>query len=85
MHKKYAPQGLVMISVAHELIEEYKTAAEREKEVKRWLQKFETKSINFILDEKDTFLAEALDIRGLPCIYVFNRQGKWVRFNSDDK
>jgi hypothetical protein len=37
-----------------------------------------------ILDEPAEFIQEKLHYVLSPCMFVFNRDGKWTQFNSDD-
>jgi hypothetical protein len=75
MHKKYAKDGLVAISVALDDVKDLKV---RERVVK-FLTAQEAAFGNYMLDETDDLWREKLNISGPPCIYVFNRQGRWVK------
>jgi len=39
---------------------------------------------NLILDESQEFWQKKFEMDGPPCVYVFNREGKWKRFQGDD-
>jgi thiol-disulfide isomerase/thioredoxin len=39
---------------------------------------------NLVLDVSKEFLEEKLRVSAVPCLYVFDRQGRWTRF-SDEK
>jgi hypothetical protein len=80
MHKKYAKDGLMAVSVALDDVKDMK--------VRDRLIKFLTAQgagfSNFMLDESDDLWREKLNISGPPCIYVFNRQGQWVKKYESD-
>ena len=82
MHNKYAPQGMTAISVA--LVNPQATP-EKDKEVVLKLLKQE-KAIfpNFYLDEKDELWQEKFKSAGPPIVYVFNRDGKYKKFEGGD-
>ena len=56
----------------------------REK-VLAFLQKQQAAFENFILDEKPEVWQKKFEIEGPPCIFVFNREGKYQKFNTGEK
>lgn len=80
MHKKYGDKGLAVISVS---LDPLKDKADAE----RFLVKQNATFTNLLLDED---LYEAFDTKqkfgfaAPPAQFVFDRQGKWVRFTSDE-
>jgi thiol-disulfide isomerase/thioredoxin len=82
MQQELADKGLAVISVATDSL-----AEERDATVKKVLNFLTTNKAafpNLILDEPDQVLQGKLRIRQLPCIYVFNRAGKWRQFIGAD-
>jgi hypothetical protein len=80
MHKKHVDKGLVVITVALDPPNE-KDMVDR---ANKFLNKIESPFRNLLLDEKDEFWSKKLDFNSPPCYYVFDRQGKWVRFRATD-
>ena len=80
MHNKHASKGLVVITVS---TDEAKDKEARDK-VRRFLNQNQATTINLLLDEPSDFIQEKLRYTAMPCYYVFDRQGKWTQFNSDD-
>lgn len=80
MHKKYADKGLVIITVSAD------DAAnpEKVKKANAFLKRVESPFRNLLLDEPWDSWTKRLDVKALPCYYVFDRQGKWVRFPGKD-
>jgi hypothetical protein len=39
---------------------------------------------NLLLDEEEEFWQKKLDTTGVPCIFVFNREGKYKKFEAAD-
>jgi hypothetical protein len=78
MHKKYAQGGLVAVSVSVDPLED-----DAEKRVLKFLQSKGATFTNLLLDEPPEVWQEKLHIIAVPCIYVFNRQGKWTKFSDD--
>jgi hypothetical protein len=81
MQKNYAKDGLVALSVEVSSLDE--------KDLKEWVIKTlkSKNATNFktvILNEKDDFWQKKLRFDNFPCIYVFNREGKWTQFRSQD-
>jgi hypothetical protein len=88
LHEKYAKDDLVVISVSlddpHEKDKKDKKERERKDTVLEFLQKQRAIFTNLILDEGQEFWQKKFGFTGPPCVFVFNREGKWKRFASDD-
>jgi hypothetical protein len=97
MHKKYADKGLVAISLNLDSVWDEFTEKDVTEKVKAEALKFLKEKgatfQNFLLAEpkvkvgKDElqFWQAKFDIVGVPAVYVFDRQGRWYRFKSDDE
>ena len=79
MHKKYGKDGLAVISVA---IEDQEDPEAKNAALKVLKAKGATYT-NLLLDESVKVWQDKLRFASTPCIYVFNRQGKWTQFKSD--
>ena len=83
MQKKYAKDGLAVISLSTDEIEG--NAEQVRQSVLRVLKKMNANfTSNVILDEKAEFIQQKLHYIASPCIFVFNRQGMWTQFKSDE-
>lgn len=80
MHKKLADKGLVVISVSLDPPDD----KEMVKEANDFLRKVKAPFRNLLLDESDELWSKKLDFNIPPCYFVFDRQGKWVRFRGSD-
>ena len=80
MHKKYAKQGLVVITVALDDLKEDPPAKDR---ALKFLEAKGATFTNLLLDETTEFWQKQLRFVAPPCQYVFSRQGKWTQFSSD--
>ena len=76
MHKKYAKDGLVAISVSLDELKDKEVAL-------KFLQSKEAAFTNLLLNDTVNWL-EKLHFSAPPCYFVFNRQGKWVQFKAED-
>ena len=76
MHKKYAKDGLVAISVSLDELKDKEVAL-------KFLQSKEATFTNLLLNDT-VDLSEKLHFSAPPCYFVFNRQGKWVQFKAED-
>jgi len=78
LHRKYAAQGLVAISVSVDDVKDTQavTAA------RAFLAKQQATMTNFLLDEAPEFWLKKLNADGVPVVFVFNRAGqidrKWT-------
>ncbi len=88
MHKKYAKDGLVAITVNLDPLKDADTGKDETAEVKaralQFLQSRGATNINLLLDEPQQFWQDKFKIVAVPTVFVFDRQGRWVRFKSDD-
>lgn len=80
MAQKYTEQGLVVITVSVD-------PDPQKKEVQDTALKFLTRNkatfTNLMLDEPAAFWSDKLGIAELPCVYLFNRDGKWRKLTSE--
>ena len=85
IQKKWASRGLVTASV---LIDGYqsKTADELKVVAGRFLTRINAAdSINLVLDKDAPFGGDKIRFATVPCIYVFDRRGKWTRFGGGEE
>ena len=80
MHKKYGAKGLVVIAVSADDADN----PEKVKKANAFLKRMESPFYNLLMDEPWDAWTKRLEIKSLPCYYVFDRHGKWVRFRGDD-
>lgn len=80
MHKQHADKGLVVLCVSVDPANDKEKVAD----AINFLRKLDPPFTRLLLDERDEFWNKKLDFVFPPCYYVFDRQGKWVRFRSDD-
>jgi hypothetical protein len=78
MHKKYSSEGLAAISVSLDDPQDSKVMSR----VLSFLQKQQAAFTNLVLDEKAEFWQEKLKFDGPPCVFVFDRDGKWKKFEA---
>jgi thiol-disulfide isomerase/thioredoxin len=83
LQKALASQGLVVISVSTDPLKA-ETADNTKRLVLTFLKKNEAAFTNIILDEPLDVLTKKLRVSSLPCIYVFNREGKWRQFVDEE-
>jgi hypothetical protein len=76
MHRKYAQAGFEAVSVSLDDPADKEVMAK----VLKFLQGKEAAFTNVVLDEKPELWQEKLQFDGPPCVFVFNREGKWTRF-----
>jgi len=81
LHKRYAKDGLVCMSVG--LMGDLAEIKDKDK-LLTFLQKQQATFPNFFLEEEVNLWQEKFGINGPPTIFVFNRQGQWLRFDSND-
>ena len=80
MQKKFAGDDLALVLVS---VDENPQDADVQAAVRGWLQKRNAAaSVNLALDEKPELWQKKLNFDGPPCVYVFNRQGKWYQFKD---
>jgi len=80
MHKENAAKGLVIITVSVDSPEEPDMVARANK----FLQAKKPPFRHLLLDEPNEILNKKLGFAIPPCYFVFDRQGKWVRFRGVD-
>lgn len=80
MHKKLANKGLVVISVSVDEAED----KEKVKSANAFLTSQQSPFVNLLLDEPHEFWSKKLNFTIPPCYFVFDRRGKWMRFNPSD-
>jgi thiol-disulfide isomerase/thioredoxin len=82
LQKKYGKDGLAAVSVAI-VMDEDQPRAEHDMQVLQFLkEKQAAATTNLILDEKAEFWSPKLHFNALPCVFVFNREGKWHQFKD---
>ena len=80
MHKDNAAKGLVVITVSLDPPKDPMMVAAANK----FLQHIKAPFRHLLLDEPDEIWSKKLDFNIPPCYFVFDRQGKWVRFRGVD-
>jgi hypothetical protein len=79
MQAKYASQGLVVVSVNLDNPGDADTIPA----IQQVLGKRNMAALtNVLLDEEQPFWKKKFRIAGVPCVYVFNRDGKWTQIYS---
>jgi len=81
MQSQYAKDGLLVISVN---LDDPADAELRERVVK-FLQSRNANTVNVQLTDPPDLWEKKLGIEGFPAVFVFNRQGKYARFPSNEK
>jgi len=76
LHHKHAKDGLVIVTVSAD------GSAARAR-VLDFLTSVQACFINIVIDEPSDFLEQKLRVASFPSYYVFDRQGKWFQFTSD--
>jgi thiol-disulfide isomerase/thioredoxin len=78
LHRRYAKDGLSCISVS---VDE----PQRKDAALKFLRAQHATFANYLLDEEPTVWQEKWDLKGVPAVFVFDRQGKLARkFDDDD-
>jgi hypothetical protein len=80
LHEKYAKDGLVCFSVS---LDDPREKGKLVK-VQKFLAARKATFTNLLLDEDQDFWLKKFKFNGPPCVYVFNQEGKWVRFVDDE-
>src|SRR5262245_26212496 len=81
MHKKYAAQGFAVVSVA---VEDDPRNEKIHASTLKFLKLINANYTNVILDEKSEVWTKKLGFEGIPYLFVFNREGKYKRFEPGD-
>jgi hypothetical protein len=85
MHKKHAKDGLVILTVDIDPRSERDPLPKIQGKVRKKVADFGLAPLtNLILDESDKVIEEKLRFDGPPCVYVFDRQGKWRKLQPSD-
>jgi thiol-disulfide isomerase/thioredoxin len=79
LYNEHKKDGLTAITVAVDLAWEKYTPTVHDS-LLRFLKKQGATFPNFVLDTSKQVLQEKLRVELVPCVYVFNRQGKWTQF-----
>jgi hypothetical protein len=77
MHTKYGPQGFAAVSVSLDDPKDAQLMAN----VRKFLNSQKATFTNLVLDEKPEVWQTRLKFDGPPCVFVFNRDGKWTKFD----
>ena len=87
MHEKYGKDGLVVLSVSLDLAnvrgEDDASPDKIRTEVKDFLQKRKFAVRAVVIDEDLSLLQDKLHFSAPPCLFVFNREGKWTQLSGD--
>ena len=81
MHKKYGDQGLVVVSVN---VDDLDDNGKAPKFVTKFLNEQKATMINVLLDESPEVKLKKLRLTSYPCVYVFNKEGQWTQFMGED-
>jgi len=81
MHKKYGNQGLVVVSVN---VDELDDNGKPPKVVTKFLNEQKATMTNVLLDEQPEVKLNKLRLKSYPCVYVFNRDGQWTQFMGEE-
>jgi hypothetical protein len=85
MQQKEASRGLVTVTVAVDTFNDHSVAKVKE-EAGKFLTRIKAdRSVHLVLDHDFGFWSEKFRFSAAPCIYVFDRRGKWTRFGGDDQ
>jgi hypothetical protein len=76
MHQKYGAKGLAAISVSLDI-------PEQRADAEKFLVAKKAAFTNLWLDESQEFWTDKFKIEGPPCVYVFDRRGKWTQFKTE--
>jgi thiol-disulfide isomerase/thioredoxin len=80
LQRKLADQGFVVITVSIDTPDD----PDRIETANKFLQKIKSPFRNLLLDEPYEVWTKKLDFGTVPCYYLFDRRGKWVRFRPAD-
>jgi hypothetical protein len=80
MHRKYAAQGFAAVSVSVDNPKDPKDRALAE----RFLRDQQADFLNVILDDQQEEWKEKLKVLGPPCVYVFDRDNRFVLKQGED-
>jgi hypothetical protein len=80
VHKENASRGLVVISVSVDELDKKKDV----EAANAFLREQNPPFVNLLLDESQEFWSKKLGFNIPPYYYVFDRRGKWVRFDPNE-
>lgn len=80
MHHKYVAQGLTVVSVS---LDEDADKPEVQEKALQFLKDKKAAFANLILDEPFEVWNKKLDFVSPPCVFVFDRQGRWRKFDAE--
>lgn len=83
MQEKYAAEGFAAVSVDVAMTAEEVGNPQVHDKVKAFLLKQKATSTNLILEEKPEVWQKKLDTDGVPCVFVFDREGKIAQKYGD--
>lgn len=78
MHRQHAAEGLAAISVAMDPLDDDPEGIKGI--VLDFLKKKQATFTNLLLDEGSELVEKKLRFIGVPCVYVFDRRGRWTQF-----
>jgi thiol-disulfide isomerase/thioredoxin len=81
MQKKYADKGLIVISVS---VDEKTEDPANIESANKYLNDVKSPFRNLLLDEPSTIWSDKFGFESLPAYFVFDRQGKWIRYRAAD-
>jgi thiol-disulfide isomerase/thioredoxin len=79
LYNEHKKDGLAAITVAVDLAWGNYNPAVHDS-LQKFLQKQSATFPNLVLDTSKQVLEDKLRVKAVPCVYVFNRQGKWTQF-----
>ncbi len=80
LQQKYGDKGLVIITVSVDPADN----PAKVKSANKFLNESNIALRNLILDEPVDVWTKRFEASGVPFAYIFDRQGKWVRYRSID-
>jgi thiol-disulfide isomerase/thioredoxin len=81
LNAKYGTKGFAAVSVSTDAQPE---AADTQAQVLKFLRQKKATFTNLLLNEPPGVWYEKLHNEGVPIVFVFNREGQWVRKYTDD-
>jgi hypothetical protein len=75
MHRKYGKEGLVVVSASFDDPADKEARAD----IEAFLKKKQAAFTNLILENDAAEMYKTLDIPGPPCLYLFNRDNRFVK------
>jgi hypothetical protein len=80
MQKKIADKDLVVITVSLDPPDDKQMV----RDANAFLRKAELPFRHLLLNESEDFWSKKFEFNFPPCYYVFDRQGKWVRYRASE-